>query len=67
MNALGLTLFVSALLLVYGLVQFVAAWLRKDHDHADRLALLPLADDTDGDVIAPTPAALASAPVGETQ
>lgn len=45
MNALTLTLFVSALLLFYGLVQFVAAWLRKDHEHVDRLALLPLLDD----------------------
>ena len=44
-NALTLTLFVSAVLLAYGLVQFTAAWLRKDHEHADRLAVLPLADD----------------------
>ncbi|MDP2341861.1 MAG: cytochrome oxidase [Deltaproteobacteria bacterium] len=52
MNALTLTLFVSALLLLYGLVQFVAAWLRRDHEHADRLALLPLLDD-EGPATAP--------------
>ncbi|HEY1098657.1 MAG TPA: cytochrome oxidase [Myxococcota bacterium] len=45
MNALVLTLFVSALLFVYGLVQFAVAWARRDHQHADRLALLPLDDD----------------------
>lgn len=45
MNALILTLFVSALLFTYGLVQFAGAWLRRDHEHADRLSLLPLDDD----------------------
>jgi hypothetical protein len=45
MNALILTLFVSALLFAYGLVQFAVAWVRRDHDHADRLSLLPLDDD----------------------
>jgi hypothetical protein len=45
MNALILTVFCSAVLLVYGLVQFVAAWSRGEHLEADRLALLPLADD----------------------
>lgn len=44
MNALLLTVFVSLVLLGYGLVQFVAAWLRGEHQHADRLALLPLED-----------------------
>lgn len=44
MNALLLTVFVSAVLLVYGLVQFVAAWSRGEHLQADRLALLPLDD-----------------------
>lgn len=44
MNALLLTVFVSAILLVYGLVQFVAAWSRGEHLQADRLALLPLED-----------------------
>jgi hypothetical protein len=45
LNALILTLFVSAVLLAYGLVQFTSAWLRREHQHADRLSLLPLADD----------------------
>jgi len=45
MNALVLTLFVSALLFAYGLLQFAVAWRRKDHQHADRLSLLPLDDD----------------------
>ena len=57
MNALVLTLFVSALLFVYGLVQFAAAWRRRDHQHADRLSLLPLEDD---DVIAAVAAPSAS-------
>lgn len=57
MNALHLTLFVSALLLAYGLVQFTAAWLRKDHEHADRLAVLPLADDVRPDDVRPADAA----------
>lgn len=57
MNALVLTLFVSALLFVYGLVQFAVAWRRRDHQHADRLSLLPLEDDdvTAVDVVAPSP------------
>jgi len=45
MNAIVLTLFVSALLFAYGLLQFAVAWRRKDHQHVDRLSLLPLDDD----------------------
>lgn len=45
MNAIVLTLFVSALLFAYGMLQFAVAWRRKDHQHADRLSLLPLDDD----------------------
>jgi hypothetical protein len=45
-NALYLTLFVSTVLLVSGLVSYVGAWRRRDHQHADRLSLLPLEDDT---------------------
>jgi hypothetical protein len=46
MNALILTVFVSSVLFVYGLVQFAAAWVRKDHEHADRLSLLPFDEET---------------------
>ena len=46
MNALLLTLFVSTILLASGLVSFVGAWRRRDHEHSDRLSLLPLEDDT---------------------
>ena len=45
MNALALTLFVGACLMAYGLVQFVGAWQRREHEQSDRLSLLPLADD----------------------
>lgn len=45
MNALVLTLFVGACLMAYGLVQFVGAWQRREHEQSDRLSLLPLADD----------------------
>jgi hypothetical protein len=46
MNALLLTVFVSSLLLVSGLVSYFGAWRRRDHQHADRLSLLPLEEDT---------------------
>jgi hypothetical protein len=46
MNALLLTLFVSTVLLASGLVSFIGAWRRRDHQHADRLSLLPLDDDS---------------------
>ncbi|MFT7581828.1 MAG: hypothetical protein ACI9MR_003506 [Myxococcota bacterium] len=45
MNALVLTLFVSLGLVVLGLIFFLSSYLRGDNEHADRLALLPLADD----------------------
>jgi high-affinity Fe2+/Pb2+ permease len=53
MNAMFLTLFVSAVLFVYGLVQFAAAWVRRDHQHADRLSLLPLDDDVATATVSP--------------
>ena len=62
MNALGLTLFVSACLVVYGLVQFVAACSRREHQHADRLSLLPLADDEASVVAAPSASLIGEKP-----
>jgi hypothetical protein len=44
-NALVLTLFVSAVIFVYGLVAFGFAIRQRDHEHAERLSLAPLADD----------------------
>lgn len=46
MNALYLTLFVSLGLVAGAILLFATGWQRKDHDHADRLSLLPLDDDT---------------------
>lgn len=62
MNALGLTLFVSACLLVYGLVQFVSAWSRREHQHADRLSLLPLADDEASVAVTPSASLIGEKP-----
>jgi hypothetical protein len=45
MNALVLTLFVSLLLALLGLLEFAMHLRRGDHRHGDRLALLPLDDD----------------------
>ncbi len=45
MNALILTLFVSLLLALLGLVELALHIRRGEHRHAERLALLPLADD----------------------
>ena len=45
MNALHLTLFVSAVLVVGWLSAFYASVKRRDHDHLARSSLLPLADD----------------------
>jgi hypothetical protein len=45
MNALVLTLFVSLLLAILGLLEFAMHLRRGDHRHGDRLALLPLDDD----------------------
>lgn len=45
MNALYLTLFVSLGLVAGALLLFAFGWRQRDHDHADRLSLLPLEDD----------------------
>lgn len=45
MNALYLTLFVSLGLVAGALLLFAAGWRQRDHEHVDRLSLLPLEDD----------------------
>ena len=45
MNALVLTLFVSAILVGLGLLAFGFAVRQRDHDATDRLSFLPLAED----------------------
>jgi len=44
-----ITVFVSLLLVVGGLVLFFVRLHAGDFDHGDRLSLLPLADDPQGD------------------
>lgn len=46
MNALHLTLFVSAVLVVGWLASFFSSLKRRDHDHYARSSLLPLDDDS---------------------
>ena len=48
MDAVYLTVFVSLVLAVLGIVLFLWTHAQKTRDHNDRLALLPLEDDTDG-------------------
>ncbi|MFH1845136.1 MAG: cytochrome oxidase [bacterium] len=45
MDVLIVTIFVSLLLVVGGLVFFVSRLRAGDFEHGDRLSLLPLADD----------------------
>jgi len=45
MDVLLITVFVSLLLVVGGLVLFFVRQRAGDFDHGDRLSLLPLADD----------------------
>ncbi|MBI5493552.1 MAG: cytochrome oxidase [Deltaproteobacteria bacterium] len=51
MNVVPLLVFCSLMLVVGSLVLFVHGMRRKDHHHADRLALLPIENDE-----RPTPA-----------
>jgi hypothetical protein len=44
-NAIYLTLFVSAVLAASGVLFFALNVKQKSHEHADRLSLLPLMDD----------------------
>lgn len=45
MNALYLTLFVSFVIALLGVLLFIYSVGQRDHSHADRLSLLPLEDD----------------------
>ena len=45
MNALVLTLFVSLVLVIGSALLFGFLFRERTHEHADRLALLPLADE----------------------
>ncbi|MCB9786419.1 MAG: cytochrome oxidase [Deltaproteobacteria bacterium] len=46
MNAIHLTLFVSGIIALLGVVLFIHSVGQRDHSHADRLSLLPLEDDS---------------------
>lgn len=45
MNALVLQVFVSLMLVAGGLLLFIYSVRHGDHEHADRLSLLPIEDD----------------------
>ena len=53
MSALYLTLFVSLMLVALFVAGFVHGVYQRDHDHLDRLSLLPLDDDAGPDVPGP--------------
>lgn len=45
MNVIVLQVFVSLALVAFGVALFVVSVRQKDHEHGDRLSLLPLEDD----------------------
>ncbi|MCC7111942.1 MAG: cytochrome oxidase [Deltaproteobacteria bacterium] len=45
MSALAVTLFCSGGILAFTLLAFFSAYSRREHEHTDRLSLLPLEDD----------------------
>ena len=45
MNVVALQVFVSLMLVAGSLVLFVHSIRQRDHEHADRLSLVPLEDD----------------------
>jgi cbb3-type cytochrome oxidase maturation protein len=53
MEILIVTVFVSLVLVVGGLIFFVSRLRDGDFDHGERLSLLPLADDTSEEQAAP--------------
>jgi hypothetical protein len=53
MNALFLTLFVSAVLVIGALLLYSFLFAQRSHEHTSRLSLLPL--DDDGAQTAPAP------------
>jgi hypothetical protein len=46
MNVVALQVFVSLMLVAGSVVLFVHSVRQRDHEHADRLSLAPLEDDT---------------------
>lgn len=48
MNVIILQVFVSLMLVVSSLVLFAFSVRHRDHEHAERLSLFPLEDDTGG-------------------
>jgi hypothetical protein len=46
MNAIYLTLFVSLILVLLFALLFGALFLRRTHEHTDRLSLLPLEEES---------------------
>ncbi len=53
MNAIHLTLFVSFIIALLGVLLFIYSVGQRDHSHADRLSLLPLEDDASPSSAAP--------------
>jgi hypothetical protein len=51
MNVLSLQVFVSLMLVLGGVLALLYSVAQADHEHADRLSLLPLEDDA----VAPLP------------
>jgi hypothetical protein len=45
MNVIVMQVFVSLVLVVGSLILFGISMRNRDHEHADRLSLLPMADD----------------------
>jgi hypothetical protein len=56
MEVLILQAFVSLMLVGGSLLLFVFSWRQKDHEHADRLALLPADHDDEGPLAKHAPA-----------
>jgi len=45
MNVIVMQVFVSLVLVIGALILFGTSMRHRDHEHADRLSLLPMADD----------------------
>jgi len=55
MNVLVLQVFVSLMLVTSSVLLFAYSVRHRDHEHADRLSLIPLEDDTARPAAAPEP------------
>ena len=49
MNVVVLQVFVSLMLVVASVLLFLVSVRHRDHEHADRLSLIPLEDERTGD------------------